>query len=92
MQQEERHLHIIVMAQDEVGQLKVVLDGKLIELNVDRDHDGTGHLYGKFAPEVSREEIAAMIEAQTSRSKEQEQEDAAEQPPRNPPDEDDEDA
>ena len=58
-----RYIHMILLMQDEVGQIKTVMDGKLTSVNVDRKPDGTGHIYGEFASEISREAIQKLIEA-----------------------------
>jgi len=55
-------IHVILMMQDEIGQLKTVLDGRLESVSIDRKADGTGHIYGEFAPELSRENIEKLIE------------------------------
>ena len=72
-------MHLILMVTDEVGQLKVSLDGALESVSVNRTPDGTGHLYATFAPEVSREQIAAII--QEARQRQEEEQDDAGKPP-----------
>jgi len=57
----QRYIHLVLMMQDEVGQLKTVLDGRLKSVNVDRKDDGSGHIYGDFAEEIPREKIEAMV-------------------------------
>jgi hypothetical protein len=60
--QPERYIHVILMAQDEMGQLKTVLDGRLTSVKIDRSEDGTGHIYGDFASEVPRTQIEKALE------------------------------
>jgi hypothetical protein len=56
-------IYITVHMPDAVGQLKVVLDARLNDINIERKPDGTGHIYGNFAPEASKEAIERLIEA-----------------------------
>ena len=78
MQQSGRLTYVVVMMQDEIGQLKVVLDGRMDNLDVERRPDGTGTIYGKFAREVPREAIEKLVEAQRKKAEE-----AAEEAPSN---------
>ena len=81
----ERYIHIILMAQDEVGQLKTVLDGRLTSVKVDRDDAGTGHIYGDFAAEMPRTQIEKAVEEY--KTKLQEEQAGSEEAPEAAPEE-----